>query len=309
MKIGLEIHVQLPTRSKMFCSCPTEGDDIPNSRVCPTCLGMPGSKPVLNRKALELGLTLAKMLGCTIPERTWFSRKTYFYPDLCKHFQITQYDTPIGEKGSFRVGDKTIRITRVHLEEDPGKTKRVGDGTALVDYNRSGIPLVEIVTEPDLSSPAEARQFLSELLAAIRDRYPKAHAALMELYSRSTMNRRWYEYRVVHRFIRCNLGEYDQYRLDINHRGQLQLEEVHCPLRGECRHEGVICKPQLDTRLTERELEVFRLIAQHLTAEDIAEELCISPCTVARHRENIKAKIGARSVAEMVEYWLRNGLK
>ena len=105
------------------------------------------------------------------------------------------------------------------------------------------------------------------------------------------------------------VGEYDQYRLDINHHGLLQFEEVHCPLRGECRHEGIICKPELDTRLTERELEVFRLIAQHLTAEDIAEELCISPCTVARHRENIKAKIGARNVAEMVEYWLRNGLK
>ncbi|MBQ2762846.1 MAG: Asp-tRNA(Asn)/Glu-tRNA(Gln) amidotransferase subunit GatB [Candidatus Methanomethylophilaceae archaeon] len=168
MKIGLEIHVQLPTKSKMFCSCPTEGEDIPNSRVCPTCLGMPGSKPSLNKKALELGLSLAKMLGCSIPEQTWFSRKTYFYPDLCKHFQITQYDTPIGEKGVFRLGDKDIRITRVHLEEDPGKTKRVGDGTALVDYNRSGIPLVEIVTEPDISTPAEARQFLSELLTSIR---------------------------------------------------------------------------------------------------------------------------------------------
>ncbi len=168
MKIGLEIHVQLPTKSKMFCSCPTEGEDIPNSRICPTCLGLPGSKPSLNKKAMELGLSLAKMLGCTIPERTWFSRKTYFYPDLCKHFQITQYDTPIGEKGEFRLGDKVIRITRVHLEEDPGKTKRVGDGTALVDYNRSGIPLVEIVTEPDLSTPAEARQFLSELLTSIR---------------------------------------------------------------------------------------------------------------------------------------------
>ena len=169
MKIGLEIHVQLPTKSKMFCSCPTEGEDVPNSRVCPTCLGMPGSKPVLNKRAVELGLTLAKMLGCTIPERTWFSRKTYFYPDLCKHFQITQYDTPIGERGEFKTGNKTIRITRVHLEEDPGKTKRVGDGSALVDYNRSGIPLVEIVTEPDISSPAEARQFLSDLLAAIRN--------------------------------------------------------------------------------------------------------------------------------------------
>ena len=169
MKIGLEIHVQLPTRSKMFCSCPTEGEGGPNSRVCPTCLGLPGSKPSLNRKAVELGLTIAKVLGCEIPETTWFSRKTYFYPDLCKHFQITQYDMPIGERGNFKLKDKNIRITRVHLEEDPGKTKRVGDGTALVDYNRSGIPLVEIVTEPDISSPSEARTFLLELLVTIRN--------------------------------------------------------------------------------------------------------------------------------------------
>ncbi len=169
MKIGLEIHVQLPTRSKMFCSCPTEGEGGPNSRVCPTCLGLPGSKPSLNRKAVELGLTIAKVLGCEIPEITWFSRKTYFYPDLCKHFQINQYDMPIGERGNFKLKDKNIRITRVHLEEDPGKTKRVGDGTALVDYNRSGIPLVEIVTEPDISSPSEARTFLSELLVTIRN--------------------------------------------------------------------------------------------------------------------------------------------
>ena len=169
MKIGLEIHVQLPTKTKMFCSCPTEGEDRPNSRVCPTCLGLPGSKPSLNRKAVELGLTIAKVLGCTIPERTWFSRKTYFYPDLCKHFQTTQYDMPIGERGVYKLGNKDIRITRVHLEEDPGKTKRVGDNTALVDYNRSGIPLVEIVTEPDISSPAEARQFLAELLVTIRN--------------------------------------------------------------------------------------------------------------------------------------------
>ena len=169
MKIGLEIHVQLPTKTKMFCSCPTEGDEQPNSRVCPTCLGLPGSKPSLNKRAVELGLTIAKVLGCTIPERTWFSRKTYFYPDLCKHFQTTQYDMPIGERGVYRLGNKDIRITRVHLEEDPGKTKRVGDNTALVDYNRSGIPLVEIVTEPDISSPAEARQFLSELLVTIRN--------------------------------------------------------------------------------------------------------------------------------------------
>ena len=168
MKIGLEIHVQLPTKSKMFCSCPTTGSERANTHVCPVCLGLPGSKPSLNRKALELGLTIAKKLGCSIPETTWFSRKTYFYPDLCKHFQITQYDTPIGLGGVFYLGTKPIRITRVHLEEDPGKTKRVGDGSSLVDYNRSGIPLVEIVTEPDISSPAEAREFLGALLTEIR---------------------------------------------------------------------------------------------------------------------------------------------
>ena len=168
MKIGLEVHVQLPTRSKMFCSCSTAHSEEPNTNVCPTCLGMPGSRPSLNRSAVELGLKIAKMLGCTIPETTWFSRKTYFYPDLAKHFQITQYDTPIGEGGKYVLKGKTIRITRVHLEEDPGKTKRVGDDSSLIDYNRSGIPLVEIVTEPDISSPAEAREFLSELIAGIR---------------------------------------------------------------------------------------------------------------------------------------------
>lgn len=168
MRIGLEIHVQLPTRSKMFCSCPTTGAESANVHVCPVCLGLPGSKPSLNVKAMELGLTIAKKLGCRIPETTWFSRKTYFYPDLCKHFQITQYDAPIGLEGIFYLGKKPIGITRVHLEEDPGKTKRVGDGSSLVDYNRSGIPLVEIVTEPDISSPSEAREFLSELLTEIR---------------------------------------------------------------------------------------------------------------------------------------------
>lgn len=120
MRIGLEVHVQLPTRSKMFCSCSTSTSDEPNTNVCPTCLGMPGSRPSMNRAALEIGLKIAKMLDCEIPERTWFSRKTYFYPDLSKHFQVTQYETPIGERGKYTIKGKTIRITRVHLEEDPG---------------------------------------------------------------------------------------------------------------------------------------------------------------------------------------------
>ena len=168
MKIGLEIHVQLPTKSKMFCSCSTAFSEEPNTNVCPTCLGMPGSRPSLNRAAVEYGIKIAKMFHCEIYDTTWFSRKTYFYPDLAKHFQITQYDRPIGGPGKYVLRGKTIGITRVHLEEDPGKTKRVGDGSSLIDYNRSGIPLVEIVTDPDLSTPAEAREFLSELLAGIR---------------------------------------------------------------------------------------------------------------------------------------------
>lgn len=169
MKIGLEIHVQLPTKSKMFCSCPTTEAEGPNTHVCPTCLGMPGSRPVLNRKVLEYGIMLAKMLGCRVNDTTWFSRKTYFYPDMSKSVQITQYDNPIGEGGVYYMdGKKPIRITRIHVEEDPGKTKRVGDLSSLVDYNRSGIPLAEIVTEPDLSSPAEAREFLKQLIEDIR---------------------------------------------------------------------------------------------------------------------------------------------
>jgi len=169
MMIGLEIHVQLPTASKMFCSCPTTDAEAPNTHVCPVCLGMPGSKPVLNRKVMEYGIMLAKMLNCDIPDITWFSRKTYFYPDMSKSVQITQYDNPVGNKGMYYMhGKRPIRITRIQLEEDPGKTKRVGDQSSLIDYNRAGTPLVEIVTEPDFTSPAEAREFLKQLIADIR---------------------------------------------------------------------------------------------------------------------------------------------
>ncbi len=170
MKIGLEVHVQLPTRSKLFCSCATSAEE-PNTAICPTCLGLPGSRPVLNRRALELGLTIARMMECEVPDATWFTRKTYFYPDLPRHFQITQFDSPIGERGQFILDGKKIRIRRVHLEDDPGRVRRVGktgEEVSLIDYNRSGIPLVEIVTEPDITSPSEARRFVTELLKELR---------------------------------------------------------------------------------------------------------------------------------------------
>lgn len=159
MKIGLEIHVQLPTKSKMFCSCSTT-DAPPNTNICPTCLGMPGSRPSLNKKVLEYGIMLAKMMDCKIADVVSFSRKTYFYPDMSKSFQITQYDDPIGRSGVYYLDKKSIHINRIHLEEDPGKTKRTEDQSSLIDYNRSGIPLAEIVTEPDISTPSEAREFL-----------------------------------------------------------------------------------------------------------------------------------------------------
>lgn len=170
MKIGLEMHFQLPTRSKLFCSCPTTSAE-PNHNICPVCLGYPGSRPSLNRKALEAGLSIARFLDCTIEERVWFSRKAYFYPDLPKNFQITQYESPLGTNGHFDLNGRRIGIWRVHLEEDPGRIKRVGrsgEEIAFVDYNRSGIPLVEIVTAPDLTSPEEARAFIDQLVIELR---------------------------------------------------------------------------------------------------------------------------------------------
>jgi len=168
MKIGLEIHVQLPTESKIFCSCPTAETEEPNVHVCPVCLGMPGARPMLNKKAVEIGIKLAKMLNCEIPETMWFSRKTYFYPDISTSVQITQYDHPVGKKGVYSVKGKQIGITKIQIEEDPGKTKRVGDQSSLIDYNRSGIALCEIVTDPDFRSPSEAREFLKQLTYDIR---------------------------------------------------------------------------------------------------------------------------------------------
>jgi aspartyl-tRNA(Asn)/glutamyl-tRNA(Gln) amidotransferase subunit B len=175
--IGLEIHVQLDTATKLFCSCSTDyRDDAPNTHCCPVCLGLPGSLPRLNRKAVEYGLKIAKALNMEVPEESEFARKNYFYPDLPKAFQITQYDKPLAVRGTLEIEDdegheKLVRITRAHLEEDPGRLVHKGGGDrarySLVDYNRSGIPLLEIVTEPDLRSPQEARRFLNRLRATL----------------------------------------------------------------------------------------------------------------------------------------------
>src|SRR4051812_25059269 len=169
--IGLEVHVQLLTVTKIFCSCSTRFGAPPNTNVCPVCLGMPGALPVHNKKAVEFATLAAMALNCRINETSIFARKNYFYPDLPKGYQISQYDKPLAEFGFIEVpsqsGKKNIGITRVHLEEDAGKSLHegfpdAGDKTA-IDLNRTGVPLIEIVSEPDIATPDEAYEYLTRL--------------------------------------------------------------------------------------------------------------------------------------------------
>lgn len=172
--IGLEIHVQLKTKSKMFCGCPNDGENKPpNSTVCPICLGHPGTLPVPNSLAVRWAVMTAMAIHCKINERSKFDRKNYFYPDLPKGYQISQFDQPIGEHGylDIEVNNEVRRIgiTRLHLEEDAAKLMHAKDGKhSLVDFNRSGTPLMEIVTEPDMRSPEEAKIFMQELRLIMR---------------------------------------------------------------------------------------------------------------------------------------------
>jgi aspartyl-tRNA(Asn)/glutamyl-tRNA(Gln) amidotransferase subunit B len=169
--IGLEVHVQLLTVTKIFCSCSTRFGDPPNTNVCPVCLGLPGALPVLNRKAVDFAVLAAMALGCRINETSIFARKNYFYPDLPKGYQISQYDKPLAEFGGIDItnagGPKHIGITRLHLEEDAGKSLHEGfagcSETTAIDLNRSGVPLIEIVSEPDITSSAEAYEYLTRL--------------------------------------------------------------------------------------------------------------------------------------------------
>src|SRR5262245_20538021 len=171
--IGLEVHVQLSTASKLFCWCSTRFGAEPNTQTCPVCIGMPGTLPVMNREAFRLALRTAVALGCEIPARTKWDRKQYYYPDLPKNYQISQYDLPMSERGFLEITDakgrfqpKRIRIRRAHLEEDAGKSLHdevAGKGDSLIDLNRTGTPLLEIVSEPDLRSSAEAVAFLKDL--------------------------------------------------------------------------------------------------------------------------------------------------
>jgi aspartyl-tRNA(Asn)/glutamyl-tRNA(Gln) amidotransferase subunit B len=169
--IGLEVHAQLHTRTKVFCGCSTRFGDTPNRNTCPVCLGLPGALPVLNRRALELAVRAALALDCRIQPRSRFARKNYFYPDLPKGYQISMYELPLATGGALEVehdgGAKRIGITRVHMEDDAGKSLHEGfpdsDRWTYIDFNRCGVPLIEIVSEPDIRTPAEAYAYLNTL--------------------------------------------------------------------------------------------------------------------------------------------------
>lgn len=161
--IGLEVHAELKTNSKCFCGCKNESNNVPNTNCCPVCVGLPGALPILNKKAVELTVKAGLALGCEINQTAIFERKNYFYPDLSKAYQISQLEKPICINGKLEVNGKTIRINRIHLEEDAGKLVHSNDGSTLVDYNRGGVPLMELVTEPDLTSVEDVIEFLTKL--------------------------------------------------------------------------------------------------------------------------------------------------
>jgi len=171
-KIGLEIHLELKTKTKMFCGCPNDSEEIhPNVNICEICTGQPGVLPVVNKTAVEYAIKLAKALNCKINNISYFARKNYFYPDLPKNYQISQYNLPLAINGylDFYIKDevKRVRIRRIHLEEDTGKLIHIED-SSLVDFNRAGVPLLEIVTEPDMRTAEEAKEFVEELILIIR---------------------------------------------------------------------------------------------------------------------------------------------
>jgi aspartyl-tRNA(Asn)/glutamyl-tRNA(Gln) amidotransferase subunit B len=244
--VGLEVHTELATATKLFCGCPNRFGDEPNTNVCPTCLGLPGSLPVLNEAAVELAMRLGRALRCSV-ERSVFARKNYFYPDMPKDYQISQYDLPINVDGYLQLASgQRVGIERAHLEEDTGKSTHVGGGGritdagySLVDYNRSGVPLLEIVSRPDLRSAEDARAYVGELraiLLATGASDAKMEEGSLRVDANVSVHRPGEPFGT-----RCEIKNLNSLRslgraIDYEARRQVEMLEAGEPVRQETRH-------------------------------------------------------------------------
>jgi len=272
---GLEIHVQLATKSKLFCSCSTNYESVePNENTCPICTGFPGARPKLNKTAIEYGLLVAKALNCKINREIFFSRKNYFYPDLPKNFQITQYELPLAVNGYLRITGKDIRIRRIHLEEDPGKLIHYGgDITSaeytLIDYNRSGIPLLEIVTEPDFTSTKEIREFLTKLQSILEHLgvFDSTREASMRIDTNISLEG-------GERVEIKNLSGFKNIEKAINYEivRQEHLKRVGIPIERETRHFDPQTKTTVSLRKKEFEEDYGYIFEPDLPKIEISEE-------------------------------------
>ena len=301
-RIGLEIHCQLTKlESKLFCSCKAEYRNLaPNSNICPVCTGLPGSLPMLNKKAVEKAAMISLALGCTIPEKIGFFRKNYFYPDLPKNFQITQYNaygpTSIGSDGKITIEGKEIRIRRIQLEEDPGRLVYEGKSMlTLVDYNRAGTPLVEIVTEPDFETPKQVRVFLNVLADLVEN------IGVSDPYLEGAMR------------VDGNISEGDGNRVEIKNVGsfrdiekalhfeitrQQSLLERGIPIVAETRHWDDARRITVSSRSKEEEQDY-----RYLPEADI-------PIVLIRNEsiENIKKRMPESIVAKRERYITKYGI-
>jgi len=261
VKIGLEVHIELTEgiKTKIFCSCPNKGPDIPNTRTCPTCLGLPGAKPQFNKEVLNHALKTALSLNCKINEEIFFSRKTYFYPDLPNSYQITQFEKPLAVEGKFQ----GINLTRIHMEEDPGKLIHKGN-LVLIDYNRSGTPLVELVTEPEFTSTQQVRQFLNNLLTLLE--YLGVYNRKSEASLRVDANISTTGERVEIK----NIGSIKEVEKALN--SEIERQKTHAPKEQETRGWDADTRSSTLMRTKESELDYGYIFEPNLTKITISKE-------------------------------------
>jgi aspartyl-tRNA(Asn)/glutamyl-tRNA(Gln) amidotransferase subunit B len=323
MVIGLEVHCELATATKLFCSCANRFGDEPNANTCPTCLGLPGSLPVLNERAVELALRLGRALGCEV-RRSVFARKNYFYPDQAKDYQISQYDLPTNVDGHLDLpSGLRVGITRAHIEEDTGKLTHVGGGGrihdaghSLVDYNRSGVPLVEIVSEPDLRTSEQAKEYAAELraiLLATGASDAKMEEGSMRVDANVSVHRTGEPWGT-----RCEIKNLNSLRslgraIDHEARRQVDLLESGETVRQETRHWDE-SSGRTGTLRTKEDADDYRyvpepdLVPLDPTAEDIAAIDAVLPTLPAARRAALAEELGVLPTDGAVVMAVQRGL-